>query len=145
MSPVSAIRAGSHRVLLVDDEPSVRRFATRVLVEEGYVVEEAADGVEALERVRDGGPPVDVVVSDVVMPRLNGVELTVALNALHPTLPVILMSGYATAQLEGMGIATPCGILGKPFSGERLIGEVRRCLEGADPLAYSASDGAGRA
>jgi two-component system cell cycle sensor histidine kinase/response regulator CckA len=142
---VSATRAGSHRVLLVDDEASVRRFASRVLTEEGYIVEEASDGAEALDRVRDGRPRVDVVVSDVVMPRLNGVELALALNALHPTLPVILISGYATGQLEGMGIATPCGILGKPFSGERLIEEVRRCLEGADPLAFSASDGSGRA
>lgn len=141
---MSASRAGSYRVLLVDDEPSVRRFASRVLSEEGFVVEEAADGAEALDRVRDGGPPVDVVVSDVVMPRLNGVELALALNALHPTLPVILISGYATGQLEGMGIATPCGILGKPFSGERLIEEVRRCLEGADPIALSATDGSGR-
>jgi two-component system cell cycle sensor histidine kinase/response regulator CckA len=142
---VSATRAGSHRVLLVDDEPSVRRFACRVLTEQGYIVEEAANGVEALDRVREGGPPVDLVVSDVVMPRLNGVELTLALNALHPSLPVILISGYATGQLEGMGIAAPCGILGKPFSGERLIEEVRRCLEGADPMAVSASDGSGRA
>jgi CheY-like chemotaxis protein len=129
----------------VDDEPAVRRFASRVLTEEGYLVEEAVDGAEALERVRDGVPPIDVVVSDVVMPRLNGVELARALSALHPTLPVILISGYATGQLEGMGIATPCGILGKPFSGERLIEEVRRCLEGADPIAFSASDGSGRA
>jgi DNA-binding NtrC family response regulator len=129
----------------VDDEPSVRRFASRVLTEEGYLVEEAIDGAAALERVRDGGPPVDVVVSDVVMPRLNGVELALALSAMHPTLPVILISGYAPGQLEGMGIVTPCGILGKPFSGERLIEEVRRCLEGADPIAFSASDGSGRA
>jgi two-component system, cell cycle sensor histidine kinase and response regulator CckA len=142
---VSATRAGSHRVLLVDDEPSVRRFASRVLTEEGYLVEEAIDGAEALDRLRNGGPPVDVVVSDVVMPRLNGVELALALSGLHPTLPVILMSGYATGQLEGMGIATPCGILGKPFSGERLIKEVRRCLKDADPLAFPVSDGSGRA
>jgi two-component system cell cycle sensor histidine kinase/response regulator CckA len=142
---VSATRAGSRRILLVDDEPSVRRFASRVLAEEGFLVEEAVDGAAALDRLRDGGAPIDVVVSDVVMPRLNGVELTLALNASHPTLPVILMSGYATGQLEGMGIATPCGILGKPFSGERLIEEVRRCLEDSDPIAFSASDGSGRA
>lgn len=135
-----ASRAGTRRILIVDDEPSIRRFASRVLLEEGYLVEEAADGADALGRVRDGGLAVDVVVSDVVMPRLNGVELLRQLNALHPHLPIILMSGYATAQLEGMGIATPCGILHKPFSGERLLEEVRRCLTDADPLAVSASD-----
>ena len=53
------------------------------------------------------------------------------------------MSGYAAAQLEGMGIAPPCGMLAKPFSAERLVEEVRRCLPGADPLALAGSSGAG--
>ncbi len=126
----------------MDDEPTIRRFASRVLSEEGFLVEEAVDGAEALGRLRDSGLAVHVVVSDVAMPRLNGVELLRELNALRPTLPVILMSGYATGQLEGMGIAAPCGILAKPFSGERLVEEVRRCLAGADPLAVATPDGA---
>ena len=58
-------------ILVVDDEPSIRRFAARVLLEEGFPVREAADGAQALEIVRAGG--VSVLVSDVVMPRLNGV------------------------------------------------------------------------
>ena len=58
----------------------------------------------------------------------------------HPDLPVILMSGYATGQLEGMGIAAPCAILPKPFSADRLLGEVRRCLAGNDPLALADAD-----
>lgn len=137
-----APRSGPHRILLVDDEPVLRRFATRVLTEEGYLVEEAVDGAEALGRVRDGGLAVDVVVSDVVMPRLTGVGLLRELSAWHPILPVILMSGYAPGQLEGMGIAAPCGILAKPFSGQRLLEQVRRCPADADPLAVSTADGA---
>ncbi len=121
----------------MDDEPSVRRFAARVLVDEGYLVDEAEDGADALGRLRVGPASVDVVVSDVVMPRLNGVGLLQAINAQHPRLPVILMSGYAPGQLQGMGIAAPCGILLKPFSGESLLEEVRRCLPEADPLAAS--------
>ena len=139
---MTAFRAGAYRILVVDDEPAVRRFASRVLAEEGFLVEEAADGADALYRVRRGGPAVDVVVSDVVMPRLNGVLLLRELAAQHPSLPVILMSGYATDQLDEMGIAAPCGILTKPFSGERLVEEVRRCLTDADPLTFSASDAA---
>ncbi len=134
-------RAGSHRVLVVDDEPAVRRFAARVLEEEGYAVEEAIDGADALARLRDEHRAVDVVVSDVVMPRLNGVELLRELTSLRPALPVILMSGFATVQLEGMGIPAPCGVLPKPFSSERLLEEVRRCLTGADPMASTAADG----
>jgi two-component system cell cycle sensor histidine kinase/response regulator CckA len=142
MSPVSASRAGTYLILVVDDEPAVRRFASRVLSEEGFLVEEAVDGADALRRVRHSAASVDVVVSDVVMPRLNGVDLLRELATLRPSLPVILMSGYATDQLDGMGIAAPCGILTKPFSGDRLVEEVRRCLTDSDPLAFSASEAA---
>jgi CheY-like chemotaxis protein len=136
---MTAPHPGSARILIVDDEPAVRRFTARVLVQEGFVVAEAADGAEALVLVRAG--PVDAVVSDIVMPRVNGVELLKALAASHPQLPVILMSGYASAQLEGMGIAAPCGMLTKPFPAELLVQEVRRCLPGADPIALSGSSG----
>ncbi|MBA3496610.1 MAG: response regulator [Gemmatimonadales bacterium] len=137
---MSASRAGSRRVLIVDDEPAVRRFASRVLLEEGFLVEEAMDGAEALARLITGGPAVHVVVSDVVMPGIDGVKLLQALHVLVPTLPVLLISAYATVQLDGLGIAAPCGILAKPFSGERLVEEVRRCLTDADPLAFSTAD-----
>lgn len=130
-------RPGSPTILVVDDEVSVRRFACRVLIEEGFVVQEASDGLEALARVQGGADKFDAVVSDVVMPRLNGVELVRELAHSHPRVPVVLMSGYAAGQLEAMGIAAPCGVLSKPFSGEQLVGEVRRCLRGADPLAVS--------
>jgi DNA-binding NtrC family response regulator len=125
-SPGRADSAGS--VLVVDDETAVRRFAARVLQREGYAVTEASDGVEALELVRKDGTAVEVVVSDIVMPRLNGVELMQALSASHPKLPVILMSGYATAALSELGIAAPCSILVKPFPAERLLAEVQRCI-----------------
>ena len=138
---MSELQAVSRRILVVDDEPSVRRFASRVLVEAGYLVEEAMDGVTALERVTDGGR-LDAVVSDIVMPRLNGVELVKALAVTHPALPIILMSGYASGQLEGMGIAAPCAVLPKPFPGDRLLEEVRRCLAGVDPLALTDADAA---
>jgi DNA-binding NtrC family response regulator len=116
---------------VVDDEPLVRRFTARILEEEGFLVSQAADGIEALRLLREEVPDVDAVVSDVVMPRLNGVELLQVLSSTHPKLPVLLMSGYAGGELEGMGIAAPCGILAKPFAPERLVVELRRCLRGA--------------
>jgi DNA-binding NtrC family response regulator len=127
-SSAAALRAVSGiLVLVVDDEIAVRRFAARVLEREGYGVVEAKDGVEALELISQDGVSVEVVVSDIVMPRLNGVELMQALATSRPDLPVILMSGYATAALAELGIAAPCAILPKPFPPERLLEEVRRC------------------
>jgi two-component system cell cycle sensor histidine kinase/response regulator CckA len=120
--------AAASQVLVVDDEPLLRRFAARVLVEDGYIILEASDGAEALELVNAGAELLDLVVSDIVMPRMNGVELLQILSVTQPQLPVVLMSGYGTPQLAERGIAAPCGILSKPFSAERLLDEVRRCL-----------------
>ena len=127
LSSAVPLRAGpASSVLVVDDEGAVRRFAMRVLEREGYSVFEARDGLEALELLEQG-QLFDVVVSDIVMPRLNGVELMQALSTSRPDLPVILMSGYATGALAELGIAAPCAILPKPFPAERLLEEVRRC------------------
>jgi two-component system cell cycle sensor histidine kinase/response regulator CckA len=112
----------------VDDESAVRRFAVRVLEREGYDTIEATDGAEALELIESQAASLGLVVSDIVMPRVNGVELLQALTVSYPDLPVILMSGYATAELAELGITAPCGILAKPFPAERLLAEVQRCI-----------------
>ena len=118
----------SEYVLVVDDEPLVRWFAARVLRDEGFGVHEAGDGAEALELIGSGIAHLDVVLSDIVMPRMNGVQLMQSLSTSRPDLPVILMSGYGMAQLSELGIASPCGVLAKPFSPEALVAEVRRCI-----------------
>jgi DNA-binding NtrC family response regulator len=130
VSPAAVPRADAGReyVLVVDDEPVIRRFAARVLREVGYAVHEAADGAEALELIRAGTIDFAVVVYDIVMPRVNGVELLQSLSTLRPELPFILMSGYGTAQLAERGIAIPCGVLSKPFPPDLLVAEVRRCI-----------------
>jgi two-component system, cell cycle sensor histidine kinase and response regulator CckA len=128
-SHASPTRAGTGlTVLVVDDENAVRRFAVRVLQRDGYDVLEAADGAEALELVRSGKAIIDAVVSDIVMPRMNGVELMQAMAESNSNIPMILMSGYATAALSEMGIASPCSVLPKPFPAERLLAEVHRCV-----------------
>jgi two-component system, cell cycle sensor histidine kinase and response regulator CckA len=129
LSPTPSGQIGTApSVLVVDDETAVRRFAARVLQRDGFAVFEAVDGLEALEMLKNGHALVNVVVSDIVMPRLNGVELMQALAVSHPDLPVILMSGYATGALNELGIAVPCGIVNKPFPPERLLAEVHRCI-----------------
>jgi CheY-like chemotaxis protein len=135
---VSFVAAPPH-ILVVDDEAIVRRFAARVLEEAGYTVAIAEDGAEALETLQRLPAQLDAVVSDIVMPRMNGVQLMEALAESHPTLPVILMSGYASAQLAERGIAAPCSVLTKPFAPERLLAEVRRCLEKQSPERSASS------
>lgn len=125
---VAQTHGATNYVLVVDDEPVVRRFASRVLAAEGFGVLEAADGESALRLILGGTVDPACVVSDVIMPRLNGVQLLQTLSTDRPDLPVILMSGYAAAELERRGIAAPCGVLAKPFPPELLVAEVRRCI-----------------
>ena len=115
-------------VLVVDDEPTVRRLARRVLLEDGFEVIEAANGAEALDLVYGSTDRLGVIVSDIVMPKLNGVQLLQRLSITHPELPVILMSGYAGPELAERGIQAPCSLLVKPFKPEELVAEVRRCI-----------------
>lgn len=126
--PSDEKRAPSPQVLVVDDEPTLRRIAARILLDEGYFVHEAADGLEAWELIERSAVSPDAVVSDIVMPRLDGVELLRRLARLRPDVPVVLMSGYGFDDLSQRGIEAPCGVLSKPFLPERLVAEVRRCI-----------------
>lgn len=117
-------------VLVVDDEPTIRRFARRVLLEHHYEVLEADNGAAALEVINDSSRQVHIVVSDIVMPKLNGVQLLQRISTTHPRLPIILMSGYAGPELAQRGIQAPCSVLAKPFRPEALVAEVRRCIRG---------------
>jgi two-component system cell cycle sensor histidine kinase/response regulator CckA len=126
-SPPPCLDEDRCHVLVVDDEHAVRRFASRILQQHGYTVHEAADGAEALELMERGEVLVELVLSDIIMPRLNGVDLMKALAVTHPGVPVILMSAYAQGELAEKGVVAPCGVLPKPFPAERLIEEVRRC------------------
>ncbi len=121
--------SGRENILVVDDELVVRRFASRVLEEAGYTIATAADGAQALRTLRRKPEAFHAVVSDIMMPHVNGVELLEEVSTSYPELPVILMSGYATTDLSQRGIATPCGVLSKPFAAEHLLAEVRRCLD----------------
>jgi DNA-binding NtrC family response regulator len=115
-------------ILVVDDEETVRLYVRRVLEADGYAVEEAVDGAQAMNRLHAEPDRWDLVVSDIVMPRCNGVELYEHISHNGSRCPVILMSAYGSAELAGRGITPPCGVLVKPFDADRLLQEVRRCL-----------------
>jgi two-component system cell cycle sensor histidine kinase/response regulator CckA len=128
---------GQGVVLLVEDETAVRAFASRALTMRGYTVLEAEDGEDALRVFADYDGPIDLVVSDVVMPGLDGPGLVEQLRAGNPELKVVFMSGYAEdsfrKQLEESG--GEVHFLPKPFSLPQLAGMVRKVMGAEDEAA----------
>ena len=119
---------GTGRVLLVEDEVEVRQFAVRALKRQGYQVLEAADGVEALEIMKANEGTVDIVVSDVVMPEMDGPTLFKELRRRNPTIKVIFVSGYPNeAFRESLG-SDDFAFLPKPFSLPQLAQKVKEEL-----------------
>jgi CheY-like chemotaxis protein len=118
-------------VLVVEDEDPVRAFILRTLEKGGYRVLEARDGVEALAAFENGGTPIDLVITDVLMPRMRGTELAARLAKLERRPKVLLISGYPDPAV--FPDAEPAGesrVLKKPFGPETLLLMVRRTLEG---------------
>ena len=124
-APHEVCRTSRCMILLVDDEPLIRRLTARALAEADYDVLEAADGDEALEVLRSGAP-VDVVISDVMMPRMSGLELAAHVKSEFPDLRMILVSGYES------GRHAPFPLLPKPFHLPDLIAMITRALEGEE-------------
>jgi two-component system, cell cycle sensor histidine kinase and response regulator CckA len=125
--PAAAEPGRGETILVVEDDVQVRGIAGRILREHGYHVLEACGGAEAL-RVAEGAPhPIDMLVSDVVMPGMSGPELAGRLRELRPDLPVLHMSGYSS----GIASHDPGGLpdlIEKPFSAADLLARVRQLL-----------------
>jgi two-component system cell cycle sensor histidine kinase/response regulator CckA len=125
---------GQDTILLAEDEDAVRNFAARALRMRGYTVIEAPDGEAALEIVRDHQGTIDLLVSDVKMPNMEGPELARAALGLRPDLRVILMSGYAEDAFDRSGEkAEDWHFLPKPFGLKQLVAKVKDVLSGASP------------
>ena len=119
---------GTGRVLLVEDEIDVRQFAVRALKRQGYQVLEAGDGVEALEVMEANQGTVDIVISDVVMPEMDGPTLFKELRRRNPSIKVIFVSGYPNeAFRESLG-TDDFAFLPKPFSLPQLAQKVKEEL-----------------
>jgi len=121
---------GSETVLVVDDEPQVRQVMSAILAKYGYTVLAAQNAGEALLICEQHPGPIQLLLTDLVMPRLGGRELATRLCAMRPTLRVLLSSGYVD---EGAhrGAPDPARpILVKPFSPEQLLRRVRDVLDG---------------
>lgn len=122
--------SGTATVLLVEDEDSVRMGGVRALQSRGYTVHEAASGVEALEVMEQLGGKVDIVVSDVVMPEMDGPTLLGELRKKYGDIKFIFVSGYAEeAFAKNLPADSKFGFLPKPFSLKQLATAVKEMLE----------------
>ncbi len=143
----NAAPKGAGTILLVEDEPALRVLAMESLKRLGYEVLSAKDGVEALEVTDQHYGQIDVVVTDVVMPRMGGPELIEKLRGKKDGFGVIFMSGYTeTAALENAMIAPDACLLNKPFASEVLAQKIRevqdaRTRNSASPNARAAVAG----
>jgi CheY-like chemotaxis protein len=123
-------------VLLVEDEPGVRAIGRELLALNGYVVLEAADGVEALEVAGKYEGPIHLLLSDVVMPRMGGRELAERIAATRPGIRLLFISGFTDDTVVRHGVlAAGMAFLQKPFSLESLSLKVREVLDAPAPGA----------
>ena len=119
---------GTGTVLLVEDEDSVRRFAARALRRQGYTVLEAGNGHEALEIKAAHDGTIDLVVSDIVMPEMDGPSLLKELRKTNPELKIIFMSGYADDALSSLASGEEFAFLSKPFQLTDLVTAVKELM-----------------
>jgi PAS domain S-box-containing protein len=132
----AAAARGSETLLVVEDEPLVRSMVIRVLRGAGYTVLDAGDGAEALQLLAaTPGRHIDLLVTDVVMPRMGGPELAARLRVERPEVKVLFVSGYTEQAFELQSQVGPrTALLSKPFAGPALAESVRELLDrGAPP------------
>jgi len=135
----AALRRGSETILVVEDETGVRELAGQFLKAHGYTVLEAADGIAALEIAARHEGRIHVVLTDLIMPRMNGTELVKRLKAIRPDVKAAYMTGYseyATPDCETS--SNQESILQKPFSSATLANLIRDVLAGK--ISEKASD-----
>ena len=118
----------SGTVLVVEDDPGVRQVVARMLDHAGYAVIETDSGEEALQIVSSDSEPIDVVVSDIVMPAMDGLDLLVRLRRHRSDLPVVLMSGYPQQELGVDVRRRATTFLQKPFTQRQLGSAVRDAM-----------------
>lgn len=128
----TSVPVSERDILVVEDEAAVRGLLKTLLERAGYRVQVAIDGRDALEIVQRQGRPPDLLVTDLVMPRMDGEALVRHLRAQWPELPILCISGYArdTGLLDR--VAPPIRLIQKPFHVAEVLGEMTRMLGGTD-------------
>jgi two-component system cell cycle sensor histidine kinase/response regulator CckA len=130
--PAARPTRGTETILLVEDEDTVRTLSHRALSTLGYSVLAALSGADALGVAERHPGPIDLVLTDVVMPELGGRELVRQLAAVRPGMKVLYISGYSDEAIAQHGVLDPgTAFLQKPFTPDRLASKVREVLDAA--------------
>jgi len=127
-NPAAAAYAGNTAevtVLVVDDDPNIRTFVAKILHDRGFIPVVTDSAENALHLVCNGHKTIDLLLTDIFLPGMNGRELHEALSSFRPGLKVLYMSGYSYKQIAAHGLLRPnMRILSKPFKPEDLLGQV---------------------
>jgi two-component system cell cycle sensor histidine kinase/response regulator CckA len=118
--------------LLVEDEAPVRMFSSYALTNKGYKIVEASSGEEALEVMKNQGEDIDIIITDVIMPGMNGPSLISKIQTNYPKVKVIFISGYAEEAFSdayGVENDNDFNFLSKPFTLQQLVAKVKDVLE----------------
>ena len=117
--------------MLAEDDRGVRTLARQILERRGYKVIEAADGDEAVRLLQSAAGPIDLLISDVVMPNIGGRDLAAMAHAMRPGLKILFLSGYTDDVVLRHGIeGSELDFLQKPFTPTALAAKVREVLDG---------------
>jgi CheY-like chemotaxis protein len=121
---------GSETILLVEDEPTVREVAARVLRRSGYTVVEALNGADALSKCKEPGSRFDLIVTDIVMPEMGGLELAKRVKETQPFAGILFTSGYTEEAVQRRSFLEPgAAFLEKPFTPAHLAQRARQVLD----------------
>ncbi len=132
-------------ILLVDDDDGVRTFVRRALEIDGHAVEEAADGAEALDLLRGPANGAGLVLSDIVMPVMDGIALALNVARERPDVPVMLMTGYANQRERAHGLDEIVrDVVLKPFTLAEIRSRVGALFAAADTAADTAAEAGGQ-
>ena len=117
------------QILIAEDEEALRELCARALATDGHQVKAAADGSEALDMLAGGGEPFDLLLTDIRMPIMDGIALSLAAARDYPDLTILLMTGYADQRERASGLdAIIHDVIAKPFSVAELRGTVSEAL-----------------